>query len=109
MWKGIIVEESLKDILFINSLKIIKAEISEKLKWHMYTVEITEEEIKKLSKQLKPKWYAHFWKGREVIAVFSGKTFRFNYDNKDTWKPVIDYGLSLNISREQLDFPIENL
>lgn len=49
----------------------------------------------------------HFWRGRDIVAIFQGKKFEFNYDNKDSWSPVIEYGLSVGIPREQLDFPID--
>ncbi len=106
-YNGIIVEESLEDNLIINQLKITKVEISEKLKWHMYTVLIDEKGIEQLSKLIKPKWYMHFWKDKKVIAIFKNKKFEFDYDNKKTWEPAIKHGLSLGIPIEQLDFPIE--
>ena len=49
----------------------------------------------------------HFWKDRDVIAIFKDKKFEFNYDDKSTWKDVVNYGLSLGIPKEQLDFLIE--
>lgn len=49
----------------------------------------------------------HFWQEQDVIAVFKDRKFEFNYDDKSTWKPVIEYGLSLGIPKEELDFPID--
>jgi hypothetical protein len=68
---------------------------------------VSQEEILELEKIIKQGWYAHFWNGKEVIAVFRNKTFSFVHNNKSTWKPAVNYGLSLGISREQLDFPID--
>ena len=111
-YKGIIVEESLSDNRILNDIGIIKVEISKEKnpqdRWHLYTVKVSKEDIDKLSKNIKPKWYMHFWKGREVIAIFKDKQFKFDYDNKSEWKPVVDYGLSLGIPKEQLDFPIDS-
>ena len=77
-------------------------------RWHLYTINVSKEEINKISKKLKStKWYAHFWKGNDVIAVFKDKTFTFKLDDKKTWKPAIDYGLSIGIPKEQLDFVID--
>lgn len=70
-------------------------------------LKVSEEDINKLAKNIKPKWYMHFWEGRTVIAIFKDKKFEFDYDNKSEWIPVIDYGLSLGIPKEQLDFPID--
>lgn len=110
-YKGAIVEESLEDNRIINSLNISKIRISSEKKqedrWHIYNVDVSEKDIENLSKMIKNRWYMHFWKGREVIAIFKGKKFRFNYDDKSTWKPAVEYGLSIGIPREQLDFTLE--
>ncbi|MFH1211549.1 MAG: hypothetical protein V1659_01320 [Candidatus Woesearchaeota archaeon] len=110
-YKGVIVEESLEDNRVLNDLEIIKFEISKEEnpanRWHLYTIRVSKEEIGRLSENIKPKWYAHFWKGRNVIAIFKGKKFEFNFDDKSSWKSVVEYGLSLGIPKEQLDFPID--
>lgn len=41
------------------------------------------------------------------MVVFKDKTFEIDYDDKETWKEAVDYGLSLGIPAEQLDFLIE--
>lgn len=109
-YKGIIVEESLDDSRIINDLEIIKIEISKEEKpedrWHIYTIKVSKEDINTLAKNIKKGWYMHFWKDRKVIAIFKDKKFEFNFDDKSTWKPVIEYGLSIGIPQEQLDFPI---
>ena len=109
-YKGVIVEE-LSDNRILNNLKIIDFRISKEEnladRWHLYTVNVSKEEIVNLSKNIKPKWYMHFWKGRSIIAIFKNKKFEFNFDDKSTWKPVVEYGLLLGIPKEQLDFPIE--
>lgn len=109
-FKGVIVEESLIDNRILNDLEIEKIKITTEDKpnerWHLYTIKISKEKIEALNKNIRPNWYMHFWKGKEVIVIFKDKIFSFNYDKKETWKPAIDYGLSIGISREQLDFPI---
>jgi len=108
-YKGIIVEESLENIRIINDLEVIKVRISkEEPVWHLYTVKVSKEDIEKLSRNIKPKWYMHFWKGREIIAIFKNKKFEFNFDDKSTWKPAVEYGLSIGIPKEQLDFELNN-
>jgi len=49
----------------------------------------------------------HFWRGREVIAIFQGKKFEFNYDDKSSWASAVEHGLSIGIPKEQLDFLID--
>lgn len=117
MYKGSIISESLKEPSFINKLKVYRVKIGEEDeeiprenrigRWHLYWVEVSEDEIKEISKELKEGWYAHFWQNKKVIVIFKDKRFKIDFDNKETWKEVLEYGKSLGIPEEQLDFPIE--
>ncbi len=49
----------------------------------------------------------HFWDNRNIIVAFKDKIFEIDYDDKGTWKNAIDYGISIGIPKEQLDFSIE--
>ena len=109
---GTIVEESLKDNRFINRLSIKSVKVTDadqpEDRWHLYKVDITEDQIKELSNQLKPeKWYAHFWDEQNITAIFPGKTFKFSRTDKTTWQPAIEYGQGIGIPPEQLDFVID--
>jgi len=107
-YKGIIIEESLENRDILKNIQILESTLSEDETWHMHTVLASPEDLKKLSNGLKDgTWYAHFWNRRTVIAVFKGKTFQFHFDDKSTWKEVLEYGRSLGIHEEQLDFPID--
>lgn len=111
-YKGTIVQESLIDDRQLNNFETIKFKVTNDEKfedrWHLFTVMALEEDIKKLASNLKPaKWYAHFWNGDDVIAIFPNKTFNFKHSDKSTWKDAIEYGKSLGIPEEQLDFLIE--
>jgi hypothetical protein len=110
-YRGIIIGESLEDNKILDKLRVIKTEITDEPKpedrWRLYHVNISEKEIDKLMKIIKQGWYAHFWLGSSIIAIFRNKKFQFDYNNKSTWKPAVDYGLSLGIPKEQLDFVIE--
>lgn len=108
-YKGVIITESLENPEFVNNLKIYKKEIlgeDSDDPWHLSYVEVDEKTINELIKELKQGWYAHFWKGRDIIAIFKGKKFKFNFDDKLTWKDAVEYGKSIGIPEEQLDFPI---
>jgi len=111
IYKGTIIEESLNDNRIINDLKITGFRISKDEnpadRWHLYTVTVTREDIARVAENIRPKWYMHFWKDKDVIAVFEGKKFAFNYDDKSSWTPAVEYGLSIGIPKEQLDFPID--
>lgn len=109
---GTIVEESLKDSRFLNELEILSVRISAAEKpedrWHLYKVLVSQKQIQQLAEQLKPeKWYAHFWDDTIIYAVFPGKTFEMSRVDKTTWQSAINYGLSLDIPAEQLDFLVE--
>jgi hypothetical protein len=107
-YKGIIIEESLENVNVLRDAQIIKNTVSEDGEWRMYTVLVSPEYLEQLAQNLKDgTWYAHFWNGRDVIAVFKGKTFRFNFDDKSTWEETLAHGRSLGIPEEQLDFPID--
>ena len=109
---GTFVEESLKDKRLLEQLEIISNHISSvensEDKWHLYKVNIEEAVIDELSRQLKTeKWYMHFWNGDDVIAVFPSKIFYFKHSDRSTWDDAIEYGKSLGIPEDQLDFVIE--
>jgi len=109
---GTIIEESLEDSRVLNNFNILNVRITNEdnptERWHLCKVEATPEQLQKLSSVLKPeRWYAHFWSGDEMIVIFRDKTFTQKVDDKSTWEPAIQYGLSVGIPKEQLDFLIE--
>ena len=111
-YKGTIIQESLIDDRQLNDFEIVGFKVtdedSQADRWHLFTVMASEENIKKLASNLKPeKWYAHFWSGDDVIAVFPNKTFNFKHSDKSTWKEAVEYGKSLGVPEEQLDFVIK--
>ncbi len=112
-YTGIIVEESLDDNRLLNELNVRKIRITGHTnpadRWHMYEVDVTKEEIQELSKHIIGDWYMHFWKETDVIAIFKNKVFEFNYENKNTWNKVLEYGRSLGLPEDELDFPINGL
>lgn len=75
----------------------------------MYEFNVSKGEIEELSGHIIEDWYMHFWEKSDIIAIFKNKISKFNYENKETWKAVLDYGHSIGIPDEQLDFPIRGL
>lgn len=110
---GAIIEESLEDKNILKGFHVTHTSVTDDIdpndRWHIHTVESDKNKLFELSRVLKPeKYYAHFWnKQKQVIVVFHQRIFEFNYDNKDEWVPAIEYGLSVGIPRDQLDFLIE--
>lgn len=107
MYIGVIVEQSLSNRDVLNDIKIIERNIVDADNWIETKVTVTKEQIYNISKFICDGWYMHFWSGRNVLVIFRDKVFELNYDNKDTWKEAVEYGISVGIKREQLDFPIE--
>ena len=42
-----------------------------------------------------------------MTILFKGKRFEIKFSDKSTWKDAVNYGLSIGIPAEQLDFAIE--
>ena len=114
LYYGVIVEEALDDNSLINNIIIDKVHItdheSRQDRWHMYQVKVSLDKINELAEHVIDDWYIHFWNGSNIIALFGwNKQFHFNYDKKETWNEVMEYGRSIGIPDEQLDFPIKSL
>jgi hypothetical protein len=116
-WRGVIIAESLREPSLINEFEVYKARISKgeldlgegsRGRWHSYWVYATDEQVEKLTGQVKQGWYAHFWKGTKIKAVYAGKRFDFASNDRSTWRSAIEYGKSISISEDELDFPTEN-
>ena len=112
-YKGVIIDKALTDNRLINHFDVCKVHITNHEKpssrWIMFEVLASLEQIEMLKSHMKKSWYIHFWKDDEVIALFKGKSFTFNYSAKSTWSDVLRHGKLIGIPEEQLDFPIEGL
>lgn len=116
-WKGVIISESLEEPSLLDEFDVYRVRISKeeelidedgnKGRWHLYWVHATNEQIEALSREIKKGWYAHFWNGEKLIPVFHGRKFAFHAKDRSTCKETIDYGKSVGIAEEQLDFPTE--
>ena len=108
---GRIIEESLDDNRLVNDLQILKVEITSapdpEKRLHIYSVAADKNEIEKIWIHLKKGGFMHFWKGDNITVYFSGKKFDIFGRYKSTWSSAIEYGKSMGIPEEQLDFPIE--
>ncbi|MFC1733934.1 hypothetical protein ACFL6I_26835 [candidate division KSB1 bacterium] len=112
-YKGTIIKESLTDDSILNQLEVIREwteedQDSSEGVWHLYTVLVSKDDISTIQPYLKREegWYTHFWKENNVIVVFRDKTFEIDSTDKSTWKDAVDYGLSVGVPIEQLDFLI---
>lgn len=105
---AIIVDKSQKDLEIFQNLNIIGKKLDED--WILYRISVLESELEKIIKVLQDNmldstWYFHFYNtdGSKLIIVFKERTF-YTDNNKENWKESIEYGESLGIPKEQLDF-----
>lgn len=107
MLQGTIIENSLQVAGIIKGLKVLRS--WEEGDWKLHQVEADREQALGLGKYLADgPWYVHFWEpGKDdVLVVFKDKAYDINYSDKSTWKEAIQYGKSIGILEEQLDFLI---
>jgi hypothetical protein len=101
--KGTIVENSLADKSVLDSLHIMRTWSDED--WILHDVVVGEEHIKLIQKALcDGPWYVHFWEGDDITVVYKNRVFTIKKLDTSTWKEAIEYGASLGIPEEQLDF-----
>jgi hypothetical protein len=48
-------------------------------------------------------WYAHFFRGNELVVAFDDEVFRVSTDPK-TWEAAIEHGKARGVPDAQLDF-----
>jgi len=110
---GCIVEESIDDNRELNGLQVIEIKITGEPdpanRWHIYKVVVDKAEIEKIWHHLKEGWYMHFWKSdrQNMTIYFKGKKFEIMIGYRSTWTAAVEYGKSVGIPEEQLDFEIE--
>jgi len=109
VYHGILLDVEFENANFINNFTIFAKRKSTQSEWMIYGVIVDEnkidETIKAVQKNLRSNkpYYAHFYRNEKLIVVFKEKVFLISID-KTTWTEVIEYGLSLGIPKEQLDF-----
>lgn len=122
MFKGAVLSESLINPTLLNNIKKIYVNIEEHSEspeipfWHLFKVEVADEEIEHITKQLaaeiKLGWYAHFWDVNVVYVVFTHKVFRL--PREDHWsspeyQEARQYGIEhCGIDERYLDFCIDD-
>lgn len=107
MYNGTIIENSLANKEILNKVRIKKHYQSGD--WILNDVYLDKSFIQELSQNLNDgPWYIHVWKpgSDDVRVIFKNKIFDIKYSDKSSWSEAIEYGKSIGIPEEQLDFPI---
>lgn len=118
-YKGVIIEESLKDASVLRSVKVLWTEVepaAERHKtpwvsqWTKHVVLVPENEAERvaelLSKVLDPDhaWYADFKNEKTHYVIFLGKVFRIDRRSQTQYDEAKKYGMSLGIPEYNVDF-----
>lgn len=120
-YKGVIIEESLKNNNILKRIKIAKTKV-EKItpehktpwlkQWTLHTVEVPEYKSDSIAKEIsnsldyshKSAWYADYKNDKFHYIIFKDKVFKINRSKPDEYKKATDYGISLGIPDYQVDF-----
>ncbi len=119
MYRGTIIEESLKDRSLLNVVRIIGTEIESVtpnhrtpwLKvWTLDEVEIDDSAIKGFVRKVQAaietehsSWFTDFKGEQDHYIVFPGKIFFVDYRRNDTYNEAVAYGVSLGIPKNQIE------
>ena len=113
-YHGIIVSLSQRDGAIFKRLKIIGRRRLLPGLLILYKVKVGEDEIDRVIEAVqenmahrvllkKQEFYAHFYRGNELIVVFRDRVFRLSQEEA-TWGEAREHGRRLGIVEKQLDF-----
>lgn len=106
---GIVIEQSLADPAFAETLDVAVRRQDANGSWVFLLVRIAPErltgELERIRQAMvvDEPWYAHFFSEDRLAVVFADAIFELSID-PISWSPAIEHGLALGIPREQLDF-----
>lgn len=117
-YRGDVIEESLQDKTTLKGLHIVSTRVEQVTKehktpwlkqWTLHTIEVPDNEAESLAERLSHSidgehWYIDFKNDATHFIIFPHKVFKVNRKQPEEYKPVVTYGLSINIPRHQLDF-----
>ncbi len=118
-YKGVIIEESLRDMTILKELRLVSQEIEEVTerentpwlsKWTLDTVEIPEEKIEEYAERLSQlidtshcnDWYCDFRNEKYHYVIFSNKVFQLDRASKQDYVEMQEYARELGLPEAQL-------
>ncbi len=114
MWKGVIIEESLKNKALLNAVYIVDTKKSfledekEKGTFHLHKILVGDSEkpsfVTAVSKAIKQGFYMHICKGSAMAVIFKNKIFEFSEKDNEKIEAARRYGVSIGILKVQMDF-----
>jgi hypothetical protein len=103
--RGTVVENSLTDTAVLKKLDIKKTWTDGN--WTLHDVRLSPKDASSFGKSLSDgPWYVHFWEegSDTTLVVFKDKSFSIQQSKPETWTDAVEYGKSIGIPKEQLDF-----
>ncbi|MGE5673865.1 MAG: hypothetical protein ACM3XM_08250 [Mycobacterium leprae] len=103
---GIVIEQSFQDPTVLQHFSVV---VRRPGGWNFLLVEVAEADLADLIARMQAamhrddKWYAHFFRGHELVVVYHDAVFLVRTD-PSTWQPAVEHGLASGIPLEQLDF-----
>lgn len=122
-YKGVIIEESLKDKSVLKDFLIVDTKVEQVVEkhktpwlkqWTLHNVEISEEKADEVAKdlsislELNHPWYADFKNKDYHFIIYRGKVFKVDLKNPVLYKEAVDHGVSMGIPPYQVDFAPED-
>jgi hypothetical protein len=113
IYRGKVIQESLENPRVLDDTKIYLTDLTQEEDsdepWHIHVVEVTREHIQKIAAVLHSRGvYAHFWDAQKnLIVAFRDQLFEFNIDDARGRREAIEYGKTVGVPEEELDFLIE--
>lgn len=106
---GIVIEQSLRNTGVIEEFDVVAQKQAGS--WKLLLVSVPDHEIESRINILQDHmipiaddcWYAHFFNGETMFAVYQDAAFKTTIHPKD-WDEIIQYGLEHQVPIEQLDF-----
>lgn len=105
MYYGTIIENSLADKSILQRLVVNKTWSAGT--WTLHQITASKDTIPELQHALADgPWYIHLWQDdkENITVIFKEKIFSIQKSDQNSWKQAIDYGVSIGIPKEQLDF-----
>lgn len=106
---GIVIEQSLADPSWLDTVELVHREKDPDGTWVFLVVRVPEAESAAAFARLRSAlqrddaWYAHFFRGTELVVVFRDAVVATTTDPA-TWGPATAHGARLGIPAAQLDF-----
>ncbi len=108
-YHGLIVREGIRDPTVFQAMTVLGTKTGQN--WTLIKIGIEPKAISRVIREVQSNlltekgvpYYAHFYRGEELIIVFPDRVFHVSPE-EDSWREAISYGESLGVPRAELDF-----